>query len=360
MQQLEIKLMDCEQKGSGVVLLVGDGVGIGACKFVHVSRIEQMSVEDFLRFDNFAHVCLVVISCGEQNLAIAEYARNQPQLSNIPIVVNENEPLQHAASMTHGRTLAHQEAHREKMLVLGELSCDVAHEINNPLSVIMARVSLMQEWIDEHASLASEVKQEILEKLQSVSKSATRIQKIVRSLYRFSRNESEEPEQCVLATAIVQDTLDLCLSRFVSHGIELRYTPPPELWQVRCRQLEVSQILLNLLTNAFDVVSDFSPARSCEKWVEVSIQKNGSECVEIRVSNGGTPLSPEMAETVFKAYFTTKLVGRGTGLGLSISRALAQKNNGELFVDTVQPNTVFVLRFLQAASVTTTEAECLA
>ena len=104
------------------------------------------------------------------------------------------------------------------------------------------------------------------------------------------------------------------------------------------RTVEISQVLLILLNNAFDAVSDLS-----EKWVRLDVFSN-SEIVEFAVVDSGKGIPAAVREKMTQPFFTTKEVGQGTGLGLSIATGIAGAHGGLLSVDTESPHTRIVLR----------------
>ncbi len=232
--------------------------------------------------------------------------------------------------------------HTEKMMLMGEMVSYVAHEINNPLSVIQARIALLQDSIAEHAQeLSKDFRDNLVKKTESIEKSATRIQRIVRSLYRFSRNEAEETSKQTSIEALISATLDLCSARFANHGVALEIEPYESQVTLCCRDLQVSQILLNLLNNAFDAIKENEKITPNERWVKIGA-RNLESTVEFFIANGGPKIPDEVAAKVFDPYFTTKSVGKGTGLGLSISRSLAVGHGGRLYIEANNPNTCFV------------------
>ena len=234
--------------------------------------------------------------------------------------------------------------HTAKMIMMGELASHVAHEINNPLAVIHARMALLQDTVDDFTTtIPEDLMKALKSNLVSIEKGSTRIQRIVKSLYRFSRNEADSDFEVAPVATIITDTLDLCSSRFITHGVVLDVPTVDCEMSVFCRPLQVSQILLNLLNNAFDAVGSQDSEVSSERWVKLSALSDG-DMVEFRVRNGGPRIPWEIAARVFETYFTTKPVGKGSGLGLSISHSLAVAHGGDLCVDLDDPNTCFVCR----------------
>ena len=107
---------------------------------------------------------------------------------------------------------------------------------------------------------------------------------------------------------------------------------------LECRPTQMAQVLLNLLTNAFDAVEKLE-----EKWVRIEA-RDGGETVEFAVVDSGAGLPEGIRDKVLQPFFTTKAVGKGTGLGLSIATGIIESHHGTLDVDTEAPNTRFVIR----------------
>jgi C4-dicarboxylate-specific signal transduction histidine kinase len=107
--------------------------------------------------------------------------------------------------------------------------------------------------------------------------------------------------------------------------------------QVNCRPTQLSQVLLNLLSNAFDAVSALS-----EKWVRLTVTQEEQKLI-IKVIDSGNGIPSDIAEKIMQPFFTTKVIGKGTGLGLSISRGIIESHEGALFYDPSEKNTTFVI-----------------
>jgi len=223
---------------------------------------------------------------------------------------------------------------KAKMSSLGEMSSGLAHEINNPLAIIIGKCQMMKTKIANN--------QVSLEKfdldLDKVIATSERIAKIVKGLRSFSRNSENDPMQTVFVHQVVQDTLELCTAKFRNRTIELRILDEvgPE-FSIEARSSQLSQVLLNLLLNSYDAVDPLPT-----KWVELKISKS-SLGVQIAITDSGNGIPEHLLGKLMHPFFTTKEVGKGTGLGLSISKGIVEDHQGRIFYDKNSPNTRFVV-----------------
>ena len=227
-----------------------------------------------------------------------------------------------------------------RLSLLGEMAGGVAHEINNPLAIIQGHASLLQSG--KHATPES-----IEHSAQKIEDSVLRISRIVQSLRVFARETSDDPVAKVRVSTLLAAPLELCREKMRSHGVRLTISPVAEDLEVHCQPAQISQALLNLISNAFDAVRDQPREGSVE--IEVSAPPPG-HAVEISVADNGPGVPVELRERVFEPFFTTKEPGRGTGLGLSFSLGVAQKHGGSLHLaspkagDSDRHSSRFVLR----------------
>lgn len=223
--------------------------------------------------------------------------------------------------------------HAAKMAALGEMSGNIAHEVNNPVAAIVLRAQRLRMLAGEGRLDAAKVSKAAGE----IEATAHRIARIVDALRSFARDGRNSPMQPESVAAVIRETVDLCAQRFVQHAIELRVADVPDDLRADCRRVQVSQILLNLLANAHDAVES-GPTR----WVQIEASAKGS-AVEITVSDSGPGVPPEIRDRIMEPFFTTKGIGKGTGLGLSVSKGLAEGHGGKLEFDATGPATRFTL-----------------
>ncbi|MGE3974102.1 MAG: sensor histidine kinase [Bdellovibrionales bacterium] len=221
-----------------------------------------------------------------------------------------------------------------KMSALGEMAGGVAHEINNPLAVIMSLSGQLQEVIDEDPLDRSLIKSMSNE----IENTTTRIAKIVQGLRSFSRDGSKDAFHPVNLHELIEDTLSFCSERFKHNDTKIIIDDFKKDLSFFGRATELSQVLLNLLNNAHDAISGFQ-----DKWIKISIADEQSY-LDIQVTDCGSGVPHKVREKIFQPFFTTKEIGKGTGMGLSISSGIIRRHGGELKLDTQCPNTRFVIR----------------
>lgn len=219
-----------------------------------------------------------------------------------------------------------------KLATLGEMAGGIAHEINNPLTIINGKAKQIKRLIDSRDVDFERVRTELI-KIESTTE---RIAKIIRGLRSFSRNADADPMEKTKLKQILDDTLELCRERFKNHSIDLEINCSEEIL-LECRPSQISQILINLLSNSSDAIENLP-----EKWVSLHVQDHG-ESILISVTDSGTGIPSSIVERMMNPFFTTKEVGKGTGLGLSISKGIAQDHHGRLKYDPSSRNTRFIL-----------------
>jgi len=229
-------------------------------------------------------------------------------------------------------------AYSAKMAALGEMSSNVAHEVNNPLAAILLRAHRLRMLVAR-----SPLDLEGVERASAdIETTVHRIRRIVDALRTFARDAEHDPMRPEPVARIVADTVELCSERFRHHAIGLRIDPvAPDLY-ASCRGIQISQILLNLLGNAFDAVENQS-----QRWVRIQAEGDDRE-VRISVTDSGPGVPPDLENRIMEPFFTTKEVGKGTGLGLSVSKGIAEVHGGALVLDRASLDTRFILTLRRA------------
>lgn len=224
--------------------------------------------------------------------------------------------------------------HASKMSSLGEMSAGIAHEINNPLAIIQGK----SYQIRKCAGIESPDREQMIKLTDDIDRTVQRISKIVKGLRNFSRDGERDPFEKKQMKTLIDETLSFCLSRFNNHGIKLEVSPVPDSLTIECRPTPISQVILNILNNAFDAVENLD-----QKWVRLAIEEVQGY-IEIRITDSGHGIPVAIRRKILEPFFTTKEVGKGTGLGLSISHGIILAHNGSLEIDASCPNTCFKIR----------------
>ena len=219
-----------------------------------------------------------------------------------------------------------------KLSSLGEMASGVAHEINNPLTIISALASRTKKNFRDPNIPLSKTE----ENLDRIILTVDRIAKIIRGLRAFSRDSSGDVFTKKRVSEIVEMALELCQEKFRDNGIEIKLEIDNSI-EINCREVQIVQVLVNLLNNSLDALFILP-----EKWVKIRVESK-KDLVIIHVIDSGLGIKEEIAEQMMIPFFTTKEIGKGTGLGLSISKGIVEAHNGKFYYQRENGHTSFVI-----------------
>ena len=234
-----------------------------------------------------------------------------------------------------------------KFVALGEMAAGIAHEINNPLTVIMGKAMILGKIGDGEAKNADTTA--IRDSAEKIIEMVHRITRTIHALRVYARSGENDAVGVESVQSIISSTLDICLERLRLSSIHLEVDIDPPDAVVIARPVQISQILMNLLNNAHDAIATAdrdsrNQLPASEKWIRMIVRESDSH-VLIIIENGGPRIPSRVANRLFEPFFTTKPAGIGTGLGLTISQRLAAANGAVLSFDSKKPFTRFVLEF---------------
>lgn len=224
--------------------------------------------------------------------------------------------------------------HANKMSSLGEMAAGMAHEINSPMQSINMIAQRVQRQLKKDMS-----NEDINDSMQKITTSVTKISEIIDSLRNISRDSTSDDFVETRLCDLIGDMVNMTEERFKVNNVhfDVNFHDVSENTYVQCQRLQISQVLINLVNNSFDAISE-----SDNKWIKINTTKIADR-VRFSITDSGNGITDEELERIFEPMFTTKEIGKGTGLGLSISSDIVAQHNGLLYVDKECQNTCFVL-----------------
>lgn len=219
---------------------------------------------------------------------------------------------------------------QSKLASLGEMSAGIAHEVNNPLTIIAGNAELLGIFKDNPDKFNS--------KVDSIVKSCLRISKIMNGLKKFSRSAEESTFSSHSLGQIIDEAISLTDMKS-SRAVVSILRECPEGLELFCDDLGIEQVLINLMNNSIDAVKTME-----ERWIKITAHKD-QQVIILRVFDSGTMIPKQIEDKIFDPFFTTKKVGEGTGLGLSITKGILDEHEATIVLNRSFPNTCFEIRF---------------
>lgn len=219
-----------------------------------------------------------------------------------------------------------------KMAALGHMSGGVAHEINNPLTIISGNTSMLKKSFQKEEFDRSKA----FHRLETIESNIERISRIIQSLRLFSKEGDFSQRDDLELNSIFSYAQDMVSEKLKSLGVELRIVGNTSVF-INVSKFQVGQVFFNLLSNSIDAIRNLP-----EKWIEISVHERKNNVI-IRITDSGKIEDEKIIENLFTPFFTTKEVGQGMGLGLSVSRGIIESYGGSLEIDMNDPNSCFVI-----------------
>lgn len=219
--------------------------------------------------------------------------------------------------------------HQSKLASLGEISAGIAHEINNPLAVILATTHLLTKFQADPVKLS--------EKSEVICRAAERIEKIVNGLKKFSYRKTTSDRKLQSLGTMTAEALSLTEIRSRHYECPVIFCCETES-KIACDEVEIEQVIVNLVNNALDATQNDK-----NRWVRLHLFDDKNEVV-LQVKDSGSGIPEQVRSKLFEPFFTTKPVGKGTGLGLSISKGILEDHGASIAILN-DANTCFEIRF---------------
>lgn len=209
---------------------------------------------------------------------------------------------------------------------MGELAASLAHELNQPLTAILSNAQAAQRFLSGKPSDIEEVR----ETLRDIVEDNKRAGEVIRRMRALAKKEEFDFNLLDL-WEIIDEIVALVHSDAILRNVSMKIDIDPNLPQTAGDKIQLQQVLLNLLLNAFDAMKD---SQMAEREVVVKAGLDGANMLKIMISDRGTGLTSDKLDKIFEPFYTTKR--EGLGMGLSISRSIIEAHGGRLWAENNQ------------------------
>jgi two-component system NtrC family sensor kinase len=277
--------------------------------------VKQAGAETFEEMDHARFVNLIFLHLSALSILVAAIFITRHMVG---IIRKRDE---------HAARLNNQLMQASKLASIGELSAGVAHEINNPVAIIMTERQLLLDQFQQTIIEDPAFKDQFLSSMDQIALQSQRCKRITHNLLRFSRRTRSMIESIDL-NRFVAEVVDLMERETKTSGIRLLTDLDPDLPAIQSDSSQLQQVFLNLITNAVDA-HEGKPYGSIRISTRYDKDTAG---IFLSIADTGTGIDPKHLDRIFDPFFTTKPVGKGTGLGLSICYSIIRQLKGNITV----------------------------
>ena len=230
-----------------------------------------------------------------------------------------------------------------KMATLGEMATGIAHELNQPLSVIKTASSFFIKKINKKEEIADEI---LFTMLSKVDSNVDRASRIINHMRQFARKSDMDLEK-VNINQVLENAFEIFSQQLKVRGIDVIREIDKDLPKIMADPGRLEQVFINLLINARDAIEENRTAKVPKQTsdiITISTKLIENEIV-VKVQDTGVGIPEAILDKLFEPFFTTKEVGKGTGLGLSISYGIIKDCGGTIKALPVGKGACFVIKF---------------
>ncbi len=217
----------------------------------------------------------------------------------------------------------------DRLASIGGMAAGLAHEINNPIGIIMGYTGMMLKNTGEDDPRRAD--------LEIIYKSTETCKKIVDDLLKFSRRTETRPDRTDI-NRIILDVLDFLSYKLEEKGVHIYRELDESMPEIMVDAEKMRQVFVNMLMNAYQAVKEGGSI-----WIRTYMSAERDRAI-IEIEDNGCGILPEHKGRIFEPFFTTKEPGEGTGLGLSVSYGIVKEHRGEIMVNsTPDEGTIFII-----------------
>jgi|GEM_PF-1776359 C4-dicarboxylate-specific signal transduction histidine kinase len=217
-----------------------------------------------------------------------------------------------------------QQLRGDRLRSLGEMAAGIAHELSQPLSVVMGKAEVSLIGMEEGWEVSPE---ETKAEMATIVEQAERMAHIIEHVRMFAREANEVKLEAVDVNEVVNLAVGMLGAQFRTHGIEIEYELTEELPSVLGNAFSLEEVLLNVLSNSRDAMKDTEPK---QVTLRSSISPEEPDHIQMEIQDSGNGVDEKIVSKVFDPFFTTKEPDQGTGLGLSVSRSIIEGFGGRI------------------------------
>ncbi len=296
---------------------------------------EKISIGDFFKKRKFNDLRYYENTFeGEEQFFHFHYENQYYECKTVPLYAEDHSIpriLVVSENITERQSIEYRLQQAQKMEAMGTLAGGIAHDFNNILSVIIGYTELVKDSLSASSDASKN--------LQNVMIASLRAKKLVQQILVFSRQDQTELV-IMNPTKIINETLRMLRSSLPA-TIEIKADIDKKIGLILADSTQVSQILMNLATNAYHAMGDDGGVLNIslkEKNITSDTIDNVSDVklgmfVQLSVSDSGSGIDPKVIDKIFDPFYTTKAVGKGTGMGLSIIHGIVNTYGGFIQVD---------------------------
>ncbi|MDJ0720605.1 MAG: ATP-binding protein [Desulfobacterales bacterium] len=269
-----------------------------------------------------------------RNIAILVFGLGGIAIFTMAVVLSKGMITRIAAADREKEIMNQQIIESGHLVSLGELAAGIAHEINNPVAIMVEEAGWIEDLLEEETFHESENLTEFKRALTQIRKQGIRARDITHKLLSFARRSDSIIDR-VDVNDLIREVVSLSAQQARYNNVEFESRLDEDLPAIQVSQTELQQVLFNLINNAIDAMDKRGGVIHVASW------SNGDQ-VLFHVKDNGPGIPEANLHRIFEPFFTTKPVGKGTGLGLSICYGIIKKMGGEIKVESrVGEGTVF-------------------